>query len=308
MWRFTDRARLPRRSTTRQTAAPSATARWSIGPDKVSQRQVALKLAAGGDLDHRFRVTAAWPIEKLQHHRRRRLPAPRRRTRTRTVRCSLRFASGLSAASPLAGASWTRTQALDVVVQLISACAPASGRTLHGDVKPLNIVLVDLPDKRPFDDRPRLGPHRVSHRHGGRLAGHSPSGSPALSRRIAPHFLAGAVLVLPTWGKYSLPARTATSRRPHGRWRAAVLADRLPDLPGEARAWVCSPARAGRKASRVRSRAPRPRGFALLLPPRAAQTSAASHAACIGTSEAAAAEAGEALIPEPEARAPAAAR
>src|SRR6266436_5155629 len=145
------------------------------------------------------------------------------------------FANGQNGMELPAQRKLEPVHALDVAAQLISALRSGERqRCPHGDLKPSNIVFVDLPEGRPFllvldwglsalrsalleDSLPFLAPER--------LAGEGPSHRSDL-------FSAGAVLF------YLFTGRTlaggATVEDLQAAWpqaRPAVLAELRPDLP-----------------------------------------------------------------------------
>ena len=215
--------------------------------DKVSHRQVALKLLVQeGDLDHRFHVADLLAdSKKLQQI-------------TGAHVCQLldaytdddgpvlvyEFASGLSGGEFPLQRKLDAAQAVDVAAQLISALRSGERqKTPHGDVKPSNIVFVDLPDKRPFTIvldwgltayRTAMADDSLAFVAPERLAG-------ATASHRADLFSAGALLVFLYTGKMLV---TGTNREElQAAWkkaRPAVLAELRPDLPAKLVQWVCS--------------------------------------------------------------------
>ena len=215
--------------------------------DKATTRQVALKLLVQeGDLDHRLDVDALLA------------DSPRLRKLAGTHVCQLldaysdedgpvlvyEFAHGRSGQDLPAERKLTPAEALDVAAQLISALRSGERQKCpHGDVKPSNIIFVDLPDGRPFlvvldwglaahrsappdDSLPFLAPERLA----GEAASHA-----------ADLFSAGAVLFFLCTGKMLVGGSNpdeliATWRQA----RPAMLAELRPDLPVKLVQWVCS--------------------------------------------------------------------
>ncbi len=217
------------------------------GVDKITHRQVALKLLVqNGDVDHRFDVAALLA------------DSPRLRQITGAHVCQLldaytdddgpvlvyEFANGMSGAELPAERKLDAAQALDVAAQLISALRSGERQKCpHGDVKPSNIVFMDLADKRPFtlvldwgltayrtvtadDSLPYLAPERLS-------------GAAATHR--ADLFSAGAVLFFLCTGKALVAGTNRTELQ--SEWqktRPALIAEMRPDLPAKFVQWLCS--------------------------------------------------------------------
>ena len=217
------------------------------GVDKITHRQVALKLLVqNGDVDHRFNVEALLA------------DSPRLRQITGAHVCQLldaytdddgpvlvyEFANGKSGAELPAERKLEAAQALDVAAQLISALRSGERQKCpHGDVKPSNIVFMDLADKRPFtlvldwgltayrtvtadDSLPYLAPERL----GGAAATHR-----------SDLFSAGAVLFFLCTGKALVAGTNRTELQ--AAWqktRPALIAELRPDLPAKFVQWLCS--------------------------------------------------------------------
>jgi len=214
--------------------------------DKVTHQPVALKLLVqDGDVDHRFNVEA--------------LLADSRRLRQITGEhvCQLldaytdddgpvlvyEFANGVSGTELPSRRKLDAMQALDVAAQLISALRSGERQKCpHGDVKPSNIVFMDLADKRPFtlvldwgltayrtvmadDSLPFLAPERLD-------------GSAASHR--ADLFSAGAVLFFLCTGKTPVVGTKRTELE--SAWQKAqpaALAELRPDMPVKFVQWLC---------------------------------------------------------------------
>ena len=215
--------------------------------DKVTHRQVALKLLVqNGDVDHRFDVEALLADSQ------------RLRQITGAHVCQLldayrdddgpvlvyEFANGVSGAELPAQRKLDPAQALDVAAQLISALRSGERqKSPHGDVKPSNIIFMDLADSRPFtlvldwgltayrtatadDSFPFLAPERLP----GAAASHR-----------ADLFSAGAALFFFGTGKTLVAGTNRTALE--SAWqktRPAVLAELRPDLPVKFVQWLCS--------------------------------------------------------------------
>ncbi|MEO6742089.1 MAG: serine/threonine-protein kinase [Chthoniobacteraceae bacterium] len=215
--------------------------------DKVTHRQVALKLLVqDGNVDHRFQ---AEPLLA---------DAPRLRQITGAHVCQLldaiadddgpvlvyEFAQGTSGAELASKKALDAAQVIDVAAQLISALRSGERqKTPHGDVKPSNLIFMELPGGRPFalvldwaltayrsivadDTLPFLAPERL----GGAAASHR-----------ADLFSAGATLFQLCTGKMLIAAKTRTEAE--AAWQTvevAVLAELRPDLPPKFVQWLCS--------------------------------------------------------------------
>ena len=214
--------------------------------DKATTRQVALKLLVqDGDLDHRLDVDALLA------------DSPRLRKLAGAHVCQLldaypdddgpvlvyEFADGRNGQEQGEKRKLTPAEALDVAAQLISALRSGERQKCpHGDVKPSNIMFVDLPEGRPFlvvldwgiaahrstmpdDSLPFLAPERLV---GGPVS------------HAADLFSAGAVLFFLFTGKTLVGGKSpaellATWRQA----RPAVLAELRPDLPAKLVQWMC---------------------------------------------------------------------
>ena len=215
--------------------------------DKATTRQVALKLLVQeGDLDHRLDVDALLA------------DSPRLRKLSGAHVCQLldaypdedgpvlvyEFAHGRSGQDLPGERKLSPAEALDVAAQLISALRSGERQKCpHGDVKPSNIVFVNLPDGRPFlvvldwglsahrialhdDSMPFLAPERLA----GGAASHA-----------ADLFSAGAVLFFLCTGKLLVGgAKPGDLLAMWRQARPAVLAELRPDLPAKLVQWVCS--------------------------------------------------------------------
>lgn len=215
--------------------------------DKATARQVALKLLVqDGDLDHRLDVGALLA------------DSPRLRQMSGAHICQLldaypdddgpvlvyEFADGRNGQEQGGKRKLAPAEALDVAAQLISALRSGERQKCpHGDVKPSNIMFVDLPDGRPFlvvldwgiaahrsampdESLPFLAPER--------LAGGAVSHSADL-------FSAGAVLFFLFTGKVLVGGKSAAALLSMWRnARPAALAELRPDLPVKLVQWVCS--------------------------------------------------------------------
>ena len=215
--------------------------------EKATTRQVALKLLVQeGDLDHRLDVDALLA------------DSPRLRKLAGAHVCQLldaypdddgpvlvyEFADGRNGQEQGEKRKLTSAEALDVAAQLISALRSGERQKCpHGDVKPSNIMFVDLPDGRPFlvvldwgiaahrsempdESLPFLAPERLA---GGPVS------------HVADLFSAGAVLFFLFTGKMLVGGKSAGELR--ATWqhaRPAVLGELRPDLPAKLVQWVCS--------------------------------------------------------------------
>ena len=231
------------------------------GVEKATNRQVALKLLVqDGDLDHRFDVDALLAdSEKL-------------RQITGAHVCQLldahtdddgpvlvyEFANGVSGLELPAKRKLDAAQVLDVAAQLMSALRSGERqRRPHGDLKPSNVVFIDLPDGRPFtlvldwglapyrgtehdDSLPFLAPERLA----GGPASHS-----------ADLFAAGATLFYLCTGKLLVAGAKREDLLAGWRQaRPAVLGELRPDLSPKLVQWIASlldPAPEKRPASAV---------------------------------------------------------
>ena len=215
--------------------------------DKVTQRQVALKLLVqDGNVDHRFHAA---PLMA---------DAPRLKQITGAHVCQLldaipdddgpvlvyEFAQGLSGAEIPSKRKLEPAQLIDIAAQLMSALRSGERqKTPHGDMKPSNLIFMELADGRPFtlvldwaltayrsivadDTLLHLAPERLG-------------GAPASHR--ADLFSAGVTLFHLCTGKTLIAAKTRTEAETA--WQAvklAVLAELRPDLPAKFVQWVCS--------------------------------------------------------------------
>ena len=215
--------------------------------DKVTHRQVALKLLAQDEnLEHRFQM------EPLL------ADAPRLMKITGVHICQLldayhdedgpvlvyEFAQGVSGAELHTIRKPNTAQTVDIAAQLISALRAGERQKLpHGDVKPSNVVIMELADGRPFtivldwaltayravaadDTLPCLAPERLH----GAAASHG-----------ADLFSAGATLFFLCTGKTLIAAKTRGEAE--SAWPSAtpsVLAELRPDLPAKFVQWLCS--------------------------------------------------------------------
>ena len=214
--------------------------------DKATTRQVALKLLVQeGDLDHRLDVDALLA------------DAPRLRKLAGAHVCQLldaypdddgpvlvyEFADGRNGQEQGEKRKLTPAEALDMAAQLISALRSGERQKCpHGDVKPSNIMFVDLPDARPFlvvldwgiaahrsampdESLPFLAPERLA---GGAVS------------HAADLFSAGAVLFFLYTGKTLVGGKSPEGLLAMWRHaRPAVLAELRPDLPAKLVQWVC---------------------------------------------------------------------
>ena len=217
------------------------------GVDKVSHRQVALKLLVqDGDVDHRFDVSALLAVSQ------------RLRQITGAHVCQLldaymdddgpvlvyEFANGVSGAELASQRNLTAPEVLDIAAQLISALRSGERqKTPHGDVKPSNVFFMELPDKRLFtlvldwgltafrtstadDSLPYLAPERLA----GAAASHR-----------ADLFSAGAVLFFLCTGKMLVAGTNrAELQAAWQKTRPALLAELRPDMPAKFVQWLCS--------------------------------------------------------------------
>jgi serine/threonine protein kinase len=214
--------------------------------DKVSHRQVALKLLVqDGNVDHRFNVEALLA------------DAQRLRQITGAHVCQLldayrdddgpvlsyEFAKGASGAELPAQRTLDAAQVIDVAAQLISALRSGERQKCpHGDVKPSNIIFMQLAERRQFalvldwgltayrtvtadDSMPYLAPERLA----GAAASHR-----------ADLFSAGALLFFLCTGKTLVAGTNRTELGSAWRQvRPAVLAEMRPDLPAKFVQWLC---------------------------------------------------------------------
>ena len=214
--------------------------------DKVTHRQVALKLLVqNGEVDHRFDVKALLADSQ------------RLRLLTGAHVCQLidaytdddgpvlvyEFANGVSGAELPSQRKLDPAQALDVAAQLISALRSGERqKSPHGDVKPSNIIFMELADKRPFtivldwgltayrtamadDSLPYLAPERL----GGGAASHRTD-----------LFSAGAALFFLCTGKTLVAGvNRAELQAAWQKAQPAVLAELRPDLPAKFVQWLC---------------------------------------------------------------------
>jgi serine/threonine protein kinase len=214
--------------------------------EKTTLRQVALKLLAqDGDVDHRSDIPALLAA------------APQLKLIAGSHVCQLldayedddgpvlvyEFVNGLNGAEFPLQRKFDAAQALDVSAQLISALRSGERQRLpHGDLKPSNLVCVDMPDGRPFvmvldwglaafrngemmDSFPYLAPERLA-------------GGPASHQ--ADLFSAGAMLFYLFTGK--VLAMGADRQELMKGWASArpeILAELRPDLSPKLVHWVC---------------------------------------------------------------------
>jgi serine/threonine protein kinase len=214
--------------------------------EKATQRQVALKLLVqNGDVDHQFDVKALLADSQ------------RLRQITGAHVCQLldaymdddgpvlvyEFANGMSGADVPSQRKLSAAQVLDVAAQLISALRSGERqKNPHGDVKPSNLVFMDIAGGRPFmlvldwgltayrtvtadDSLPYLAPERL---HG------------AAASHRADLFSAGAALFFLCTG-HTLVAGTKRAEL-ESAWkkvRPAVLANLRPDLSAKFVQWLC---------------------------------------------------------------------
>ncbi len=216
--------------------------------DKVTHRQVVLKLLVQDEnVDHRFH------LEPLL------ADAPRLKLITGAHVCQLldvivdeddgpvlvyEFAQGTNGAELPSKRKLEAAQMIDVAAQFISALRSGERQKCpHGDLKPSNLIFMDLADARPFtvvldwaltsyrpvvadDTLPYLAPERLG-------------GAPASHR--ADLFSAGATLFFLCTEKALISAKTRTEAE--AGWQMvnpAVLADLRPDLPAKFVQWLCS--------------------------------------------------------------------
>jgi len=216
------------------------------GVDKITHRQVALKLLVQDEnIDHRFHAEALLA------------DAPLLMKITGAHVCQLldayededgpvlvyEFAEGVSGEELPAKRKLDAAQALDIAAQLISALRSGERqRVANGDVKPSNVVIMELPDGRPFtvvldwaltayravvadDTLPCLAPERL---HG------------AGASHRADLFSAGATLFFLCTGKTLITAKTRGEAETA--WHSVtptVLAELRPDLPAKFVQWIC---------------------------------------------------------------------
>ena len=215
--------------------------------DKITHRQVALKLLVqDGDVDHRFDVGTLLA------------DSPRLRQITGAHVCQLldayedddgqvliyEFAKGVTGSELPSQRKLDAAQMLDVAAQLISALRSGERQKCpHGDVKPSNLIFIELDDGRPFtlvldwgltayragvmdDSLPYLAPERLA-------------GAPASHR--ADLFSAGAALFFLCTGKQLVAGTNKDELQ--AAWegtRPALLAEARPDLPPKFVQWLCS--------------------------------------------------------------------
>ena len=215
--------------------------------EKDTMRQVALKLLTqDGDVDHRLDLDALF------------IDAPWLRSIDGTHVCRLlsaysdddghvlayEFAPGNTGVGIPHNKPLDATQALDVAAQLISALRSGERqRCPHGDLKPSNIVFVDVPSGRPYAFVLDWGLAAYRHAHPddsfSYLAPEMLAGDPPSHR--ADLFSAGAVLFYLYTGKL-LVAGTDREQLIEA-WRSvrpAMLAGLRPDLSPKLVEWVCS--------------------------------------------------------------------
>ncbi len=216
--------------------------------DKVSHRQVVLKLLVQDEnVDHRFH------LEPLL------ADAPRLKAITGVHVCQLldvvqdevdgpilvyEFAQGTNGAEVPAQRKLDATQLIDVAAQIVSALRSGERQKCpHGDLKPSNLIFMELADKRPFtlvldwaltayrpvvadDTLPYLAPERL----GGAAATHR-----------ADLFSAGATIFFLCTEKALIAAKTRLEAELA--WKTvnpSVLAELRPDLPAKFVQWLCS--------------------------------------------------------------------
>ena len=215
--------------------------------DKVTHRQVALKLLVqDGNVDRHFHAEALLG------------DAPRLAQITGTHLCQFieafhdedgpvlvyEFAQGVNGAELFQKQKVEAAQVIDIAAQLMSALRSGERQSRpHGDVKPSNLILMELADRRPFvlvldwgltafravaadDSLPCLAPERL---HG------------AVATHRADLFSAGATLFFLCTGKTLIAAKTILEAE--AAWPAAtpaVLAELRPDLPAKFVQWLCS--------------------------------------------------------------------
>jgi serine/threonine-protein kinase len=215
--------------------------------EKSSLRQVALKLLTkDGELDHRLDLDALFT------------DAPRLKSIYGAHVCQLldaysdedgpvlvyEYANGLNGAEFPSQRKLDATQALDVAAQLISALRSGERqRTPHGDLKPSNIIFVDLPEGRPFAFvldwglaayRSKIPDDSLFFLSPERLAGGPPS-------HAADLFAAGSILFYLYTGKVLVTRDTYEQVAIAWRGvRPSVLAELRPDLPPKLVHWICS--------------------------------------------------------------------
>lgn len=216
--------------------------------DKATHRQVVLKLLVQDEnVDHRFH------LEPLL------ADAPRLKLITGAHVCQLldvivdevdgpvlvyEFAQGMNGAELPAARKLEAAQGIDVAAQFISALRSGERQKCpHGDLKPSNLIFMELADGRPFtlvldwaltayrpiaadDTLPYLAPERLS----GAAASHR-----------ADLFSAGATLFFLCTGKTLIAAKTRSEAE--AAWKTvnpAVLAELRPDLPAKFVQWLCT--------------------------------------------------------------------
>lgn len=215
--------------------------------EKTTLRQVALKLLTqDGEIDHRFDLEALFA------------DAPRIKSIYGAHVCQLldaysdedgpvlvyEFANGLNGAEFPLQRKLDPSQALDVAAQLISALRSGERQRMpHSDLKPSNIIFVDLPEGRPFTFvldwglaayRTAFSDDSLAYLAPERLQGAPPS-------HAADLFAAGAVLFYLYTGKVLVAGGSqADVAAAWPKVRPAVLAELRPDLSSKLVQWVCS--------------------------------------------------------------------
>lgn len=215
---------------------------------KVSHRQVVLKLLSqDGNVDRHFH------LEPLL------ADVPRLKQITGAHVCQLldvivdeddgptlvyEFAPGMNGAELPSKRKLEAAQVIDVAAQFISALRSGERQKCpHGDLKPSNLVFMELAEKRPFtlvldwalttyrpvvadDTLPFLAPERLG-------------GAPASHR--ADLFSAGATLFFLCTDKMLIAAKTRMEAE--AAWKTvnpAVLSELRPDLPAKFVQWLCA--------------------------------------------------------------------
>lgn len=215
--------------------------------EKTTQRNVALKLLMQDeDVEHRFHADALLA------------DAPRLKQITGAHVCQLidafkdedgsvlvyEFALGMTGAELPSERKLDAAQVVDVAAQLISALRSGERqKTPHGDVKPSNLIFMELADKRPFmivldwaltsyraavaeDTLPFLAPERLA-------------GAPASHR--ADLFSAGAAIFYLATGRTLVGAtKRADAEAAWPTARPLVLGELRPDLPPKFVQWLCT--------------------------------------------------------------------
>ncbi len=215
--------------------------------EKNTLRQVALKLLTqDGEMDHRLDLEALFT------------DTPRLKSIYGAHVCQLldayadedgpvlvyEFASGMNGQELPHEKKLTPVQALDVAAQLISALRSGERQRMpHGDLKPSNLIFVDLPDGRPFTFaldwglaayRRALRDDSLFYLAPERLYGAPPS-------HAADLFAAGAVLFYLYTGKVLVAG--GSYEEVSAAWKKVnpeVLAHLRPDLAPKLVHWVCS--------------------------------------------------------------------